>query len=324
MRRALVAVLGITGVVLVCGVVVYRFALDLTWIDAIYFVVTTSTTVGYGDFNLHDAPPALKLFGTLLMVAGVAGVGALFGIITDAVLGRRLQEYLGIGRRRMRDHVVLCGLGNVGFRVLEHLRRLGETVVIVERDEDCRFVPEARRVGATIIVGDMRLSAALERAGVPQAKALVAASDNDLANLEAALNARALNDHIRIVLRMFDQTLADKVRAGFGLETAFSTSALAAPAFATAAVDPRVVGSFYVGDDLMLNLRLTVREGTSLAAMTTRDLERKGGVSVLAHHAASGARTLHPSDAVPLAPGDVIVVSATADATHTLDELNAT
>lgn len=323
MRRAFAIVLSLTCAVLVAGVVVFRYALDLSWVDAIYFVVSTTTTVGYGDFNLHDAPPAVKLFGSLLMVAGVATVGVLFGIVTDAVLGSRLQEYFGARRRRMRDHVVLCGLGNVGFRVLEHLRKLDEPVVVLEQNENGRFVPEARRMGVTVIIGDMRLSSALERAGVREAKALIAASDTDLANLEAALNARALNDGIRIVLRMFDQNLADKVRSGFRLETAFSTSALAAPAFAMAAVDPAVVGSFFVDDDLMLNLEITVRAGSPLAALTTRELERRGGLSVLAHRsAATGERVLHPPEPLPLAAGDAIFVSTVAAGARRLHELN--
>ena len=47
-------------------------------------------------------------------------------------------------------------------------------------------------------------------------------------NLDIALQARELNPGIKVVLRMFDPDLARRVESGFGIHTAFSTSALAA------------------------------------------------------------------------------------------------
>ena len=73
-------------------------------------------------------------------------------------------------------------------------------------------------------------------------------------------------------MRILDQKLANKVRDGFGIHAAFSTSTLAAPAVAMAALDPCVCGSFFVGDDLMLNVELTVKAGSDLDGMTTPKL----------------------------------------------------
>ena len=235
MRTVLIVVLIGTGLLLLTGVVIFHVGLEISWIESVNFVIATMTTVGYGDFNLKDDGPALKIFGSLMMLAGAA---AIFGIITDLLLSSRLQEFLTPRRRHMRNHVVLCGLGNIGFRVLEHLRKLGETVIIVEKHEDGNFVKQAKAMKVPVVIGDIRFSSVLEDVNIVEAKCLIAATDDDLANLDAALTARAARDDIRVVLRMFDQELAKKVRDGFGIETAFSTSALAAPAFAMAAVDP--------------------------------------------------------------------------------------
>ncbi|MBU2547085.1 MAG: potassium channel family protein [Proteobacteria bacterium] len=322
-RKASIGVLAAAVVLVAAGVVVFRYGLNLDWVNAVYFVITTITTVGYGDINLGAAPAAIKLFGTFLMITGAASMAALFGLVTDTILGSRLREIFGTRRRSMRDHIVLCGLGNVGYRVLEHLRRLGREVAVVEQDEDGRFVAGARRLGAEIVIGDIRLPETLERAHVAQAGGLIAVTDEDLANLEAALNARAVNPSIRVVLRMFDPNLAEKVRQGFGIQTALSTSALAAPAFALAAVDPSVIGSFYAGGELMLNLEITVGPGSALAGMTTLDLGRKGHVSVLIHESkATGRRELHPSDPVGIEAGDRLVLSTVPDFMETIHQLN--
>jgi voltage-gated potassium channel len=120
-RNAMLLVLLVSGVLMVAGVVIFHYFLGLSWIDSIYFVVTTMTTVGYGDFNLQDASPAIKLFGIFLMVSGAASMAATFGILTDLLLPIQLREILGRRRRRMAKHIILCGLGHLGMRVLENL-----------------------------------------------------------------------------------------------------------------------------------------------------------------------------------------------------------
>jgi Trk K+ transport system NAD-binding subunit len=310
MRKALFAVLIAAAGLMVIGVIVFRYSLELSWIDSIYFVITTVTTVGYGDISLKEAPDIVKIFGNVLMIVGAASMAASFGIITDYLLKVHLQEIFGRRRKKMKNHMVLCGLGNVGFRVLEQLRKLDKEIVVVEKNEDCSFLSSARSLGAKVILGDIRLNETLEQANIKDAICLIAVSDEDLANLEAVMNAREINKDIRVVLRMFDQNLANKVQNSFNIETAFSTSALAAPAVAMAAVDPAVISSFYVGDDLMLNLQLEIQEGSSLASMTVAQLEEKGGVSVITHESAkTKKRSFHPSDPLQLEAGDKIVVT---------------
>lgn len=323
MRKALLIVLAAAALFLIAGVFVFRYSMGLPWLDAVYFVVTTMTTVGYGDINLQAAPGYIKLFGNFLMVAGAASLAALFGIITDTILHSRLQEFFGRRKCHMKNHIVLCGLGNVGYRVLKFLNRMGEVVVVVEKDPENKFVSSARDINAQVIFGDIRLPSTLEQADVKEARCLIAVSDEDLANLEAALNAKSLNENIHIVLRLFDQNLANKIRSGFGIQTAFSTSALSAPAFAMAAVDPSVIGSFFVGDDLMLNLEIAVTAGSELEGMTTKEFEKAGRLSILAHDSsATGKRELHPSEAIDLSAGDKIVVSILFDFIQKIHQMN--
>ena len=128
LRAAFVLLL---GVVLV-SIGVYHWALDLPLVDAFYFVVTTITTVGYGDYNLKDASPGMKLYGSFLMLCGAAIVAALFSIFADVLLSTRLRDVLARGRALAREHIIVVGLGNLGYRIVEDLVRRGETVVAVE------------------------------------------------------------------------------------------------------------------------------------------------------------------------------------------------
>ena len=66
-------------------------------------------------------------------------------------------------------------------------------------------------------------------AGIGHALPTTMLTNDDLANLEIALDAKRMNGTIRVVMRMFDQRLAGKVGGALELDESFSTSALAAP-----------------------------------------------------------------------------------------------
>lgn len=306
------------------GVVVFNQTLDLPWLDSIYFVITIMTTVGFGDISLLNAPPLVKIFGIVLMLVGTACLAAMLGIITDYLVKANLNEALGLRRRKMKDHIIVCGLGNVGYRVVHWLHNLNENVLVIERNEEAKFVRAVRSMKVPVVIGDMSVPGTLERANIQAAKCLMASTANDLLNIETALNARAVNKDIRLVLRVFDTNLAEKLQTGMDIDIALSTSALSAPAFAMAAVNPAVVGSFYVADDLMLNVKIAINKGSPLADMSSRQFLEQGDFALLAHQCAeTGERSLVPNRDIRFAPGDIITVAAARKAEAILNKLNS-
>jgi Trk K+ transport system NAD-binding subunit len=163
-----------------------------------------------------------------------------------------------------RNHVVVCGVGKVGYRVILELLKLGREVVAVERNPEGRFVEKVKALGVPILVADARRSETLVQASVERADAIIPCTDDELANLDIALDARELNPEVKVVMRMFDADLAQRVEKGFGLQTAFSTSALAAPIFAAATMRVDIRHSFYVGETLLNLSELTVQPGAEL------------------------------------------------------------
>lgn len=238
MRRSVRILLAIALGLIVVSVAVFRVGLNLSWLDALYFAVTTVTTVGYGDINLMEASAGVKLFGVIIMLAGPAAIASAMALLVDQIVSRRIEQMLGQRQVRMKDHVIVCGLGKVGIRTVESLIDMGQPVVAVTSEEATQRVERARELGATIVSGDMRERGVLERAGVMNCASLIACTADDLANLEAALDARELRPELRVVIRMFNQSLAAKIQRTLGISTALSTSALAGPAFAAAALEP--------------------------------------------------------------------------------------
>ncbi|MCA9514273.1 MAG: potassium channel protein [Myxococcales bacterium] len=315
MRRASKLLLTAALALLLVSVIVFHVALDLSPLDAFYFAVTTMTTVGYGDISLHDAPPGIKVYGTVLMLGGVVATAALVGLLADYLVGERIEKLLGKDTRPMKNHVVVCGLGRVGIRVAEHLRASGYEVVAIEHVEAHPHLDEAKRIGCHVVAGDIRSEEALRAAFIEQARGVVACSNDDLANLDAALTARELNPAIRVVMRMFDQKLAQKISGAFDLSAAMSTSSIAAPAFAFAALHPNVVGSFVVDGRTVLNVELILGPGSRFVGKTIREVERSvsGRLTVLAWGPDDQERKLHPTGDTTLGERDHLLVCIAPD-----------
>ena len=161
---------------------------------------------------------------------------------------------------------------------------------------------------------------------VAKAKSIILATDDDLANLEMAMDARKANPEICVVLRMFDQELASKVRESFDIELAFSTAAQAAPLFATSSSDRSIVNSFYVGEQLLVVAKLQVSPNSELAGKRVRDLGREHQIFVLSQ--THGERETHfPTGDTEFRPGDQLVVQtvpATLKRLHQWNRANPT
>ncbi|GAC1509421.1 MAG: hypothetical protein NVS2B16_07890 [Chloroflexota bacterium] len=260
LRVLLVALLGLVGL----GVAVFRIFAGLSIIDALYFTVTTVTTTGYGDISLLHQPPAIKMFGLALIVVGATVLALFYAVIIDAVVGVRLTRALGAVGIDTRDHVVVCGLGNVGTKVVSLLAQQGIAVVAVERDGDSTNTAATRRLGVPVVIADCSLQESLKSACVEHARCLIALTDDDVTNLETALNARNLCPDMHVVLRLFDHDLAARVDRTFNISVSRSVSALAAPAFAAALMEREVLSVIPIGHHVLVVAAVPIESGSDL------------------------------------------------------------
>jgi len=210
--------------------------------------------------------------------------------------------------KSLSDHIVLVGLGRLGFQTFRLLRKLGESVVVIERSAENQFLEDVRRDGSPLFICDARREAILEDVGIVKARSIILATTDDLANLEIALDARRLAPGIRVVLRMFDQNMADKIRGGFDIHLAMSQAALSAPTFGMAAVEPSIVSSLVVNDELVVMQRWEVKEGGPLCRKTVAQVLTEKGFSVVSREPKSGAVQLFPAPDTTLMPGDHLLV----------------
>ncbi len=295
----------------------FALTAELTPLDALAYAITLLTGASLvTDVDPATAPAALKVYAIFLSLVGAALVAVVYAFITDAIIRSRLLQTLG--RRSVpasiSGHVIVCGLGTIGYRVAVGIAELGVPVVVIEPDENGRFVAPARELGIPVVVGDARQRELLVGVGIARARALVAATSADLVNLSAALNARDIRPDLRVVVRLFDPDFAVRVQQGFGIRFTRSVSHLAAPAFAAAAIGSEVVATLPIGDRrLVLFARLRVPAGSPLEGRRVIDLHQPGQLRVLAvaDPGSEVARWYPDPRAEVLDPDEEVIVVAT-------------
>jgi voltage-gated potassium channel Kch len=141
-------------------------------------------------------------------VAGYAGLVTLAALFRDQLQQMRIA--------RMRRHVIVCGLGDVGYRLVRHLRDIGERVVVVEADATNPHADVCRRLRIPVIVGDAQSQRTLAAAGVHQAARLVAACQDDVVNTQISFTALELTERrgneLRCLARIADPELCALLR----------------------------------------------------------------------------------------------------------------
>ncbi|MFA0732312.1 MAG: hypothetical protein LKKZDAJK_002096 [Candidatus Fervidibacter sp.] len=263
--------------------------------------------------------PRSSLVRPVFFVVPIIGVG----IFTEAVIrfgillfvkSYREEEWQRVMASTYSGHIIVVGIGRVGYRAAQELLRLGEEVVAITlvSDDNAHLVRQLRSQGMPVITDDARRPDVLRDAQIERARCLIVCTGNDLTNLEIALAARELNPKVRIALRLFSDALAERAEKFLGVQVAVSTSAIAAPALVAAAMRHFVAHAFYVGEHLFHVAEWTVDENNHWRNRRVGDLERQG-VSVVLLRRPDGTLLFHPSESELMSVGDTLVVIGPPD-----------
>lgn len=283
-RRARSVVVGLLALIVLSTLYFHLGGRD--WLASLYLAMTASTATGDGDFSglssgFKFGAVVIQLFG-LVLSAGITAV------IVDALVSARLAAITGGVRGRPRHHVVVCGLGRVGTAVAARLKARGVPVVAIERTEAAPGVLRARQLKIPVVIGPASDVFAQEIAGIARADAVLAVTDDEAVNLEIALVAKNANPGVRVVTRLFDHDLANRVERRLALGPTRSVSMLTAPAFAAAALGRRREVIFPIGRRVLLFTEVRVRAGSSAPGRSVAELEEPGTLRVLAWAPGSG------------------------------------
>ena len=288
--------LGILSIIILTGTYTYPDGSKMNPFDALYFTSETIATVGFGDFYFRDQDIWLRLWSVILILMGATLVAICTALLTETLITRRLAKSLGQQRlTKMRDHMVVVGLGSVGIKVVTDLQAAGYEVAVIDRTENNKYIPQARNAGVAIVIGDATLPETLLAAGVDRASGIAILTSDDLINIETGLAVRSATSPraVPIALRLFERDLARVVGRSLNAGIARSTAELAAPWFVGAALGLDVLGTFYVGNTLFLAATLHVHPNSGFDGLAMQSLASQTRVVAIAR-ASNDRKVEHP------------------------------
>ncbi len=243
----------------------------------------------------------MPVLGFAILAQGLADFGVLF-------FNRkaRSKEWEMSVASTFGDHIILIGLGHLGYRVVQKLHELDRDVVVIELNPRDDLLANVQAMGLPVLQGDGTREALLESAGVRRAHTIILCTQNDNLNLQMAVKARSLNPSIRVVMRIFDDDFARALERQFGF-SALSATGMAAPVFAATAAGMDITPPITVEGQALSLARLTISAKSKLIGRCVGDLEQAYNVSIVFLRN-GGERDLHPASDKQVAGGDTCAV----------------
>ena len=303
----------------------YYFEPQVGLFNSFYWAIVTISTAGYGDIVPTNTFAKLDAMATLFIQIFL--LGYLISVITSAVASEQQKRQLGILGTDLKRHIVVLGFGGVGRAAVRELLAQEQSVAVVtERADDVpnvRALAPESRLFATY--GPPAERDVLLRANVPEAHAVIVATEDDATNMIAALNVRAIAPSVRVIVSISRAELRDTLRTA-GVTFVTSPADMGGRLCASAAFEPDVADAL---DDLtqgeihadVQEYRIT--EHTPISRQSFGEAERivrdaSGCILIgYAHPNGEGAflARVNPEASARLAPGDALILIGTVENT---------
>lgn len=311
--RLKLAFIGLS-IVLVGGTTGMMIIEKMRFLDALYMVVITLSTVGYGEVQpLHDAGRIFVMgmigFGvvTVTLFASVVGEVIFEGQFTELVTRRKMESSI----TKLENHSIIAGFGRVGRQVAVEFSRRKVPFVVLERKSDSHDL--LNDLGYIYYEGDATNEEVLRHVGITRAKTLISTLPEEAQNVYLTLTARYLNPNLTIIARA-DYEEGEKKLTIAGANHVVIPHILGGTRMAMASLQPNVLDfmRMTVGGSTegLVVEELLVPTGSWLAAKTllNSEIKQKYGANIVGIKQANRELLVNPDPHTELHAGDVLVV----------------
>jgi voltage-gated potassium channel len=306
-------IISILLLVLAVGTVGYTVIEKWSLIDSIYMTIITITTVGYGE--VYPLSNTGKIFSAILIVTGVGvALYAFSNLIGYFVRGHIMNIF---GRRRMEDkikklnnHFILCGYDKIGQVIANALRNEDQTFVILTPIG--QEVSQAQERECLCLQGDPSNYDMLKKAGIENARGLLAVTEDDATNVFIIVSARKLRPDLLIVARASTQDSISKLES-VGANRAINPYYTGGERIARIALYPGVsdfIEKVLPGYGKELSLEdIEVSSNSSLVGKSVKEAQDySGGASILTIRKYGVETIAKPSDETKIEVGDSLII----------------
>jgi len=282
--------------------------------DSFYMVVTTFTTIGYGE--IHPLSHPGRIFNVGLIAVGVVLFALLFGTLTQLLLEFELLQFFGRRKMerqiaRLKGHYIICGAGRVGRSTARELAAQSVPFAIVDENPSKGDLLEKDWL---FMAGDATHEKTLQLAEIHHAAGLVAAITSDAGNIFIVLTARSLNPKLKIIARASEEEAARHLKKA-GADIVVSPYLSAGQRIAQGLLRPNVLDFLDLtagARDQQLSMiieEIKVDPNSPLAGTTigASGIHRDFGVIILAIKHPDGKSRFNPRAQDQISAGDYLI-----------------
>ncbi len=281
--------------------------------DAIYMTVTTLATVGFGE--VHELDKAGKIYTIVLIVAGVGFFLYVIGSVVQFMVEGHIQAIFGRKRldrqiERLKNHYIVCGYGRIGRVLCRNMKRKPIDLVVIDVKPEPD--PALDFDGVYYISGDATNENILIKAGIRNARGLIAVLGTDADNVFLVLTARQLASDLFIMARASNQAAKSKLKAA-GADKVESPYEMGALSMAHRILRPTVTSFLdlaftYQSKDIQME-EIPVGATSSLVEISLKDsgIRQNFNLIIIAIKKQDGSMLFNPSFETVLQGGDTVI-----------------
>lgn len=306
--------------VVMLGAMGYHWLARINVLDSFYMAITTLFTVGFRE--LGQVNSATKLFTIFYLVTGLGAATYAVSNLTALIVEGDLQGYLRERRMEkrlqdLRNHVIVCGFGKMGFQAAWELKQAGVPFLIIEKEMN-KGSRNPRFEGDIILYGNAMEEITLQRAGLLRARGLITTLTTDADNVLVTLTAKQVAPQVPVIARAAQLGMESKLMAA-GADHIVSPYEIGGRRMAALLLDPQLMNYVDVVLDHtpmeMAIEHILVTSASPLVGLTMREARLRDATGALIVGILRTGKGLifNPKGAETFQSGDVLVAMGNHD-----------
>lgn len=314
-------------IVIATGVGGYMLIEGWSPLDALYMTIISITTTGFAEVRPMSA--AGRVFTIGLIVLGVSAIAYIGGRAAQILIESQLFWRRRVSKKvnGLRGHYIVCGYGRLGKPICEELTAANKPFVVIEKNP--AKIELLMTANYLFVNGDATQDEILLKAGISQAKGLVAVLANDADNVYLTLSAKGLNPEVFVVSKAIEEGTITKLRRA-GANRIVSPNEIGASRMVHLLLRPGVADFMDVvarkrGVDLGLE-EIIVHEASPLLDKTLAEsaLRQKLNIIIVAISRNNGQLIYNPKSSERILKNDRLIAIGQIDDLNELNSLCAT
>ncbi len=202
-------------------------------IDAVYYTVSTYSTVGYGDIT--PVTDEAKIFTSLMIIIGIGSFMTTLSFVFAPMVENKIKGIFKIMTKisNIKEHVIICGYNKLAKALASSLDKAKIPYLIIEKSSD--HIDEIEELNINFIIGIPSKKEVLLKAQIKKATTVMCVFENDAENIITIMAIKEILSEskrpkdLKIITRIENDFNAEKYHS-IGVDKIVSPAMLGAEA----------------------------------------------------------------------------------------------